>query len=133
MDLKEFKKELFKERPDVKEEYEKTKQSFNIAKKIMKARIDKGLTQSQLAKLIDTKQPSIARIESGAHSINLKTLQKISRVLGVKFLDLEHEKSENSNNCFSFALPFYQKDTISSIFDFQDKSLTSTTKNIKLK
>ena len=41
-----------------------------------------GLTQGQLARLADTSQPAIARLESGAASPTIATLERILRAAG---------------------------------------------------
>ncbi|MGE5443514.1 MAG: helix-turn-helix transcriptional regulator [Ignavibacteriales bacterium] len=53
-----------------------------------KAREAKDLTQEQLAKLLDKKQPYIARLESGKYNPRLDILRKIAKVLGVEPKDL---------------------------------------------
>ncbi len=49
---------------------------------IARLRILRGLTQEQLAKKVGTKQPSIARLESGSTPPNLAFLQKVAEALG---------------------------------------------------
>jgi transcriptional regulator with XRE-family HTH domain len=46
----------------------------------------KGLTQEDLAKMLNTKQESIARLENGGSMPSLSTMKKIANVLGA---DLE--------------------------------------------
>ena len=58
------------------------------------ARIEKGISQQELADRIGTKRSNICRIESGAQNISLDMLLKISRALGKDVsLSLE-ERSE---------------------------------------
>jgi len=53
--------------------------------KLKAARERKGLTQAQVAKLVDTKQPAIARMEVGLVSeVSLDFLFKVAWVLNVK-------------------------------------------------
>lgn len=71
--------------------------NFEIADMLIEARIAKGLKQEDLAHLIDTKQPNIARIENGKSLPSLKTLDRIARALGSyliapKFAFLEESK-----------------------------------------
>lgn len=77
MNLKDFKKELLKN-PEFKEEYFKNDLSSEVGQMIMDARIIKGITQKELADKIKTKQPSIARIESGSILPSLGFLKKIA-------------------------------------------------------
>lgn len=55
---------------------------FDVCHLISEARLRAGLTQDELAKLINTKQPSIARIESGASLPSLGFLKKIAVAIG---------------------------------------------------
>ncbi len=52
-----------------------------LGKKIKLARIEKDLTQAQLAKKIKAKQKSISRYETGISLPSLETLVKIAKVL----------------------------------------------------
>lgn len=61
------------------------RQSFEIAQMIYDARIAAGLTQQQLADLIDTKQPVISQLESAdyeGHSLTM--LERIANALKLK-------------------------------------------------
>lgn len=49
---------------------------------IKQLREEKGLTQDDLAKLLKTSQPAVARIESGNQNVTVEELGKISSVLG---------------------------------------------------
>lgn len=56
-----------------------------LGKRIKLARIEKDLTQDQLAELIKAKQKSISRYETGAAIPSLETLGKIVECLGKSF------------------------------------------------
>jgi ribosome-binding protein aMBF1 (putative translation factor) len=61
-------------------------QKKKLIEKLKKARIDQEISQSELAKMMKTKQPAIARMESGLVSeVSLDFLAKIAIVLGVSF------------------------------------------------
>jgi transcriptional regulator with XRE-family HTH domain len=51
----------------------------NLGARIAKIREDKRLTQTDLAKKIDTTQSVIARIEKGEQNLSAETLSKIER------------------------------------------------------
>lgn len=53
--------------------------SLQIAQEIRKARIGAGLTQKQLAELIGTTQPSVARAERGKMLVANEYLLRVSR------------------------------------------------------
>lgn len=54
----------------------------DLIKTMVKIREEKGLTQVQLAKMCDVKQPVIARIESATHSPQVDSLLRILVPLG---------------------------------------------------
>ena len=66
--------------------------AFDIACMVHDARIEKGMTQTELAKKVKTKQPSIARLESGIKSgekkrwPSLHFLNKVMRALDMELI-----------------------------------------------
>jgi DNA-binding XRE family transcriptional regulator len=82
---KELKKKAL-ERQDVKAEYDRLADEFELLDEFLMARTAAGLTQEELAKRIGTTQSAIARLESGKgkHSPSLATLQKYARALGCR-------------------------------------------------
>ncbi len=56
-----------------------------LGKKIKLARIEKDLSQGQLADLIKAKQKSISRYETGAALPSLETLERLARNLDRPF------------------------------------------------
>lgn len=96
MDLKTLKKELLKD-PEFKKEYYKKDLPFEIAQMLIEARIIKGVTQEKLAKMIETKQPGIARAESGSYLPSLSFLEKIAKAFNTHLVVR-----------FGFMLPKYQ-------------------------
>lgn len=74
-------KKLLKRNANLRKEYKKWDPAFEIGEMLSEARVVKGLTQTKLAGLIDTKQQSVARAESGRHLPNLSFLIKIARAL----------------------------------------------------
>jgi predicted transcriptional regulator len=75
--IKMHKKELMKD-PDFRREYKALEPSFEFAKMIIKKRIEKGLTQAELAKKLGTTQSAIARLESGEYNPSLKFLSRVA-------------------------------------------------------
>jgi DNA-binding XRE family transcriptional regulator len=51
---------------------------------IARLRISRGLTQTQLAELVGTRQPSIARLENGSSAPSISFLQKIAAALDAR-------------------------------------------------
>jgi transcriptional regulator with XRE-family HTH domain len=71
---------------DVKKEYDALDLEFKLLDRMLTARKEAGLSQSQIAKLMGTKQSSITRLESalssGSHSPSLTTLKKYASAVG---------------------------------------------------
>ena len=68
--------------PELQRLYEEEKINFQVALAIRKARQEAGLTQTQLAQLVETKQSVIARLEDAdyeGHSLTM--LQRIAHAL----------------------------------------------------
>jgi len=64
--------------PDVKAAYDDLEPAHQVAR----LRIMRGLTQKELADLVGTKQPSIARLESGGGLPRLSFLRRVVEALG---------------------------------------------------
>jgi UDP-N-acetylglucosamine 1-carboxyvinyltransferase len=56
---------------------------------IKQLRLEKGLTQEDLAKLLQTSQSAVARIETGHQNVTIEELGKISAVLGRAIIGLK--------------------------------------------
>jgi len=80
---KQFKKELLKDKK-IKCAYEKLGPEFAMIEMIIKKRIEKGLSQKELAQKIGTKQSAISRLESGTYNPSLSFLQKVGEALGAE-------------------------------------------------
>ncbi|MDP1689421.1 MAG: helix-turn-helix transcriptional regulator [bacterium] len=78
-----FKKEILKDK-SIKLAYDDLGTEFEIIRLLTKRRIEKGLTQEGLAKIIGTKQSAIARLESGHYNPSLLFLNKIAHGLNTK-------------------------------------------------
>ena len=51
---------------------------------IARLRIQRGLTQAQLAEMVGTRQPSIARLENGSSVPSLSFLDRIAKALDAR-------------------------------------------------
>lgn len=91
LDFDEFLKESLKN-PKIRREYEKLQPEYEIVSAIIRARIEKDLTQKDLAKKLGTKQSAIARIESGKANPTIAFLKKLANALDsnleIKFTSL---------------------------------------------
>ena len=70
--------------PDYRSAYEELKPEFEVARLLIKARTQAGLTQEQLAKRIQTTQSAVARFESGRIHPSTNTLRKIAQATGTR-------------------------------------------------
>ncbi|OGI71938.1 hypothetical protein A3J61_01730 [Candidatus Nomurabacteria bacterium RIFCSPHIGHO2_02_FULL_38_15] len=68
----------------VKKAYDEMALEFSIIDQIIKKRIKKGMSQKDLALKMGTKQPSIARFESGYYNPTISFLKKVSKALDSK-------------------------------------------------
>lgn len=85
MDWREHKKRLLQD-PEFREQYEALEPEYQLAASLIRLRLAKGLTQEELARLLHTKQESIARLESGS---SLPSLSMVKRVADALDADLE--------------------------------------------
>ena len=68
--------------PEFAERFEEGYKEFEFGVLLRQARKEAGLTQDQLAKLMDTKKTAISRLENRAVDIKLSTLRKAAKALG---------------------------------------------------
>lgn len=80
---KDLEKELLSD-PKVKKEYDKLAPRYEIISQLIAARLNKHMTQRDIAEKLGTKQSAIARLESGNINPSLEFLQKIAQVMGYK-------------------------------------------------
>lgn len=59
-------------------------ESLEPGYQVARLRMQRGLTQAQLAELVGTRQPSIARLENGTSTPSLSFLNKIAAALEAK-------------------------------------------------
>lgn len=80
---RQFVKEFLSD-PENKKAYDSLELEFKIHRALVKARIEKKLTQKQLAQKLGIAQSALARFESGRTNPTLSLLQKITTGLGLK-------------------------------------------------
>lgn len=61
-------------------------EKVQFSRSLRQAREACGLSQSQLAELVGTKQPAIARLESGRVTPRIDLLQKIAKALNMRLV-----------------------------------------------
>lgn len=72
--------------PEIRREYEALKPKYDMIQRLIERRNELRLSQVQLANIIGTQQPAIARLENGEHNTTIGTLFKVAAALG---LDVE--------------------------------------------
>lgn len=72
------------ETPEQRRGYEAAGRAIDVAREVYNLRTRKGLSQRELAELVGTTQSAIARLEGGAISPRLPTLDRIAAALGVE-------------------------------------------------
>lgn len=104
-----FKKKALQNK-EVQKEYDALKPLFDIKKELVLARVNKGLTQDEIAKKIGTSKSNVLRLESLNNSYipNLATLMKYAEALEMK-LDIGFKISFKNSFLF-FTLPIRLKD-----------------------
>lgn len=79
-------REKMLQHPDVQKEFAKQEDEFSLFDQLIKARMDAGLTQAEVAERMGTKTPAVARLESGGgmkkHSPSISTLRKYAKAVG---------------------------------------------------
>lgn len=75
-----------------------------IIAQLISARLEKGLSQEQLAKLIGTQRSNICRIESGSQNLSVDMLVKICSALDKEINFSLEERSEPMSNIYNLKL-----------------------------
>lgn len=80
LNFENFLKESLKN-PKVKAEYDKLQPEYAMIQALIDARVNKGVTQKELAEKIGTKQSVISRLESGRANPSVAFLKKLAEAL----------------------------------------------------
>jgi len=75
-----FEAELL-ERPGIRKEYEALKPKYEMIRSLIERRNQLKLSQTQVARIIGTKQPAISRLEKGDYNTTLNTFFKVADAL----------------------------------------------------
>lgn len=78
-----FKKHLLKN-PKIKKVYEELGPEFEVITLLIKLRMQKKLTQRELAERLGTKQSAVSRLESGVYNPSLSFLYRIADALDAR-------------------------------------------------
>lgn len=93
---------ILKKDPSFQQRLEKADRAWDIAFQIYDLRKKAGLTQTELAKLVGTRQSNIARIESADYTgYTLKTLEKVTKALKAR-LEIKIVPSDAPKHSFAY-------------------------------
>ena len=70
--------------PEFAAAYEVLEPQYQIARAIIAARLESGMTQAELAEKVSLSQSNISRLESGTFNPTVQTLEKVATGLGKK-------------------------------------------------
>jgi transcriptional regulator with XRE-family HTH domain len=71
--------------PEYRREFERTRLANDVAIRVTQYRVRHGLSQAELARRLGTRQPNVARLESGEHEPTIATLSLLAQVLKQDF------------------------------------------------
>ncbi len=74
------------ERPEFRARWEQSALARAVAIAVVDYRAKHRLTQTRLAHHLGVRQPHVARLETGEHTPSIEMLQRLSRVLGLRFI-----------------------------------------------
>ncbi|MCB2215641.1 helix-turn-helix domain-containing protein [Desulfofustis glycolicus] len=83
--LKDFKKKALSD-PEVAEEYRNLAPAYELRRQLIKIRKDAGLTQEQIAEILQTKKSNISRLENVNSTISpkLSTIEEYAKAAGYR-------------------------------------------------
>jgi transcriptional regulator with XRE-family HTH domain len=132
MSLEKIKQKLFEDK-GFKKYYENPTIAMQIGRQLLKARIIRGITQTQLAKLVGTKQSGIARLENGTGNPSLSFLIRIAKALDTDLIaptfGIVNERDSSSISKINFEPNFIGRVDYFSVQSSSFNSLSSHTKN----
>jgi transcriptional regulator with XRE-family HTH domain len=72
--------------PEFRAEWNRLAPARAVANRLVAYRVEHGLTQTALGRLLGMPQPAVARLEMGEHVPSIETLIRLSDALGIEFL-----------------------------------------------
>ncbi len=76
--------ELIAEDREFREAYDELQPEYELKRALVRARLEDGLTQAELARRMGMKQSAISRMEAGPFDPRLTTLRKLAAALNVR-------------------------------------------------
>ena len=104
MKSKDLRKKLLEKSATFRKEYLKSHITLEISHMIVRERINQGLTQEALAKLVGTKQSGIARTERGNTFPKIELLERIAEALRMQlFIEFRNVNTYTSSQSSSIS------------------------------
>ena len=82
---KDVKPELLKD-PEFAKEYEALRPEYELTRMLISQRLERGLSQKELAERMNTTQSVISRLESGSANPSLATLRRLADALDARLV-----------------------------------------------
>lgn len=83
-DVLEYIEARARKEPAFREALQDASEQIEFARYLRQIREKRGISQTQLAEMIGTKQPAIARLESGSVVPRIELLQRLAKALSMK-------------------------------------------------
>jgi transcriptional regulator with XRE-family HTH domain len=93
----EFKAGLLKD-PEIRREYEALKPKYDMIRSLIERRSKLGISQTELARIIGTKQPAISRLEKGDYNTTLSTFFKVADALDLNISLKARRKTQRNGD-----------------------------------
>src|SRR3990172_2326602 len=90
-----FEAQLLKD-PEIRREYEALKPKYDMIRSLIERRNKLGISQTELARIIGTKQPAISRLEKGDYNTTLSTFFKVADALDLDISIKARRKARNN-------------------------------------
>ena len=81
--LEEAEKKMLED-PEVRASYDELGPEYEVAEQLIRARLESGMSQKELAAKIGTRQSNISRIDGGQQNVCIGMLKKVAKGLGKK-------------------------------------------------
>ncbi len=86
------------EKPKIRREYEALKPKYEMIRSLIKRRSQLRISQTELARIIGTKQPAISRLEKGDYNTTLSTFFKVADALDLDISLKARRKARNNHD-----------------------------------
>lgn len=88
-----FQERMLSEDPEVRAEYEALGPTYDLIADLIRLRLQKGLTQHEVARRMGKQQPAIARFEAGNVKPTVAFLQEVANALDARLVMHLEEKT----------------------------------------